>query len=61
LITLSEYRHLTAKNHGAAIGVLKNLDENTINAMGIQWFIDQAKEINEEWQRIKSLEIDYTK
>jgi len=41
--------------------VLKNLDENTINAIGIQWFIDQAKEINEEWQRIKSLEIDYTK
>lgn len=61
MITLSECRHLTAKNHGAAIGVLKNLDAETINSIGIQWFIDQAAEIAAEWQRIKALEIDYTK
>ena len=61
MITLSEYRNLVAKNHGACLGVLKNLDPATIQTIGIQWFIDQAAEIFAEHERIKALEIDYTK
>ena len=61
MIALSEYRNLVAKNHGAALGVLKNLDAATIQTIGIQWFIDQAAEIFAEHERIKALEIDYAK
>lgn len=59
MITLSEYRTLMSRNHGEALGVLKNLDAETVSLIGIEWFADQAKEIFAEYNRLMALEINY--
>ena len=59
-ISLSECRFRTATNHGNALGVLKNLTAENVAIIGIQWHIDQAQEICQDYEAIKALEVDYS-
>lgn len=61
-VSLHEFRSRESQNHGKALGLLECIkDTKMIDIMGAEHYAQKAREILQENEDNKLLDIDYTK